>query len=139
MQQPLSIVGIALAKHVFNLVSMTKEGKVVLKKRLTRKALLPFIAQLSPVVIGMEACGGAHYCARRFPAQGHTVQLITPQFVKPPTLLKEFGVGTGKASSLDYYNREACCDYIFTVSVSTRHKAHLAGRGWLEHRYLTNL
>lgn len=59
MQQPLSVVGIDLAKRVFHLVGMTKEGKVVLKKRLSREALLPFIAQRFPVVIGMEACGGA--------------------------------------------------------------------------------
>jgi len=57
--------------------------KLVLRKRLTREALLPFIARLSPVVIGMEACGGAHYWARRFREHGHTVKLIAPQFVKP--------------------------------------------------------
>ena len=44
---------------------------------------MPFIAQLPPVVIGMEACGGAHYWARRFRIYGHTVKLIAPQFVKP--------------------------------------------------------
>jgi transposase len=44
---------------------------------------MPFIAQLSPVVIGMEACGGAHYWARRFHEHGHTVKLMAPQFVKP--------------------------------------------------------
>jgi transposase len=53
------------------------------KKRLTREALLPFIAQLSPVVIGMEACGGAHYWARCLREQGHEVKLMAPQFVKP--------------------------------------------------------
>jgi transposase len=45
---------------------MDETGHIVLKKRLTREALLPFIAQLPPLVIGMEACGGAHYWARRF-------------------------------------------------------------------------
>jgi transposase len=48
-----------------------------------RGALVSFIAQLPPVVIGMEACGGAHYWARCFREHGHTVKLMAPQFVKP--------------------------------------------------------
>lgn len=83
MKQKATGVGIDLAKRVFHLVGMNETGHVVLKKRLTREALLPFIAQLSPVVIGMAACGGAHDWARRFRAHGHTVKLIAPQFVQP--------------------------------------------------------
>ena len=83
MQQTMTVLGIDLAKRVFHLVGMNETGHVVLKKRLTREALLPFIAQLPPVIIGLEACGGAHYWARRFHAHGHTVKLIAPQFVKP--------------------------------------------------------
>ena len=60
MQQQLSVVGIDLAQRVFHVAVMDERGKIVLKKRLTREALLPFLAQLSPVLIGMEACGGAH-------------------------------------------------------------------------------
>jgi transposase len=44
---------------------------------------MPFIATLPPVLIGMEACGGAHYWARRFREHGHEVKLMAPQFVKP--------------------------------------------------------
>ena len=83
MKQHPRVLGIDLAKRIFPLVGMDDAGHVVLQKRLTREALLPFIAQLSPVVIGMEACGGAHYWARQFRAHGHTVKLIAPQFVKP--------------------------------------------------------
>src|SRR5215217_7338356 len=83
MKQKATVVGIDLAKRVFHPVGMNETGHVVLKKRLTREALLPFIAQLPPVIIGLEACGGAHYWARRFQAHGHTVKLIAPQFVKP--------------------------------------------------------
>jgi transposase len=57
---------------------MDETGHIVLKKRLTREALLPFIAQLPPLVIGMEACGGAHYWARRFREYGHTPKLMAP-------------------------------------------------------------
>jgi transposase len=83
MQPQLSVVGIDLAKRVFHVIGMDERGKIVLRKRLTREALLPFVARLSPVLIGMEACGGAHDWARRLRAHGHTVKLIAPQFVKP--------------------------------------------------------
>jgi transposase len=58
-------------------------GKILWRKRLTRNALMPFLAQLPPVLIGIEACGGAHYWARRFREHGHEVKLLAPQFVKP--------------------------------------------------------
>ncbi|HEX8936257.1 MAG TPA: IS110 family transposase, partial [Pseudonocardiaceae bacterium] len=83
MQQQLSVVGIDLAKRGFHVIGMDERGKIVLRKRLTREALLPFVARLSPVLIGMEACGGAHDWARRFREHGHPVKLIAPQFVKP--------------------------------------------------------
>jgi transposase len=83
MKQKATVLGIDLAKRVLHLVGMDDAGPVVLKKRLTREALLPFLAQFSPVVIGMEACGGAHDGARQVRAYGQTVQLIAPQFVQP--------------------------------------------------------
>jgi transposase len=83
MKQKATVLGVDLAKRVFHLVGMDDAGNIVLRKRLTREALMPYIAQLPPMIIGMEACGGAHYWARRFRAHGHTVKLIAPQFVKP--------------------------------------------------------
>jgi transposase len=83
MEQKLSVLGIDLAKQVFHLVGMDEHGKVVVRKRLDRSQLLSFIAQLPPVVIGMETCGGAQYWARGLRAHGHEVQLLAPQFVKP--------------------------------------------------------
>src|SRR5882724_7046913 len=83
MTQQLSTVAIDLAKKVFHLVGADTTGKILWRKRLTRHALMPFIAQLPPVLIGMEACGGAHYWARRFREHSHEVKLMAPQFVKP--------------------------------------------------------
>src|SRR5882724_2816484 len=83
MTQQLSTVAIDLAKKVFHLVGADTTGKILWRKRLTRHALMPFIAQLPPVLIGLEACGGAHYWARRFREHGHEVKLMAPQFVKP--------------------------------------------------------
>jgi transposase len=82
MAQQMSVLGIDIAKLVFHVVGMDDTGHVVLRKRLVRSELLPVIAQLSPLRIGMEACGSAHYWARRCRAHGHDVRLIAPQFVK---------------------------------------------------------
>ena len=102
MKQHPRVLGIDLAKRIFHLVGMDDAGHVVLKKRLTREARLPFIAQLSPVVIGMEACGGAHYWARQLRAHGHTVKLIAPQFVKPYV----------KSNKNDPADAEAICEAV---------------------------
>jgi transposase len=79
----ITTLGIDVAKHVFPLHGVDKHGHVVLTKRLSRTKVLPFIAQLPPCLIGMEASGGAHYWAREFSKLGHTVKLMSPQFVRP--------------------------------------------------------
>jgi hypothetical protein len=83
MKHNVYTVGIDLAKKIFHLVGTDTTGKIVWRKRLTRHALMSFMAQLPPVTIGLEACGGAHYWARQFRHQGHQVKLMVPQFVKP--------------------------------------------------------
>jgi transposase len=83
MKHEINVLGIDIAKHVFHAVGMDNTGKIVYRKRLSRHDLMPCIAKLPPVLIGIEACGGAHYWARRFRAHGHEVKLMAPQFVKP--------------------------------------------------------
>jgi transposase len=83
MKQEMHVLGIDIAKRVFHAVGMDDTGKVVFRKRMSRHDLMPFIAKLPPVLIGMEACGGAHYWARRFREHHHEVKLMAPQFVKP--------------------------------------------------------
>jgi transposase len=82
MAQQISVLGIDLAKRVLHVVGRDDTGHVVLRKRLARGALLPCIAQLSPLRIGIEACGSAHDWARRFREHGHEVRLIAPPFIK---------------------------------------------------------
>ena len=79
----ITTVGIDLAKNVFQLHGVNQAGKVVLRKRLSRPKLAEFMVNLEPCLIGMEACGSAHFWARKFQSMGHTVKLIAPQFVKP--------------------------------------------------------
>ena len=79
----ITTVGIDLAKNVFQVHGVDQRGKVVVRKRLRRQQVLTFFAQLPACLVGMEACGGAHYWARTLQTQGHTVKLMAPQFVKP--------------------------------------------------------
>jgi transposase len=71
MKQEMSVRGIDIATHVFHAVGMEDTGKIVLRKRLSRHDLMPFMAPLLPVLIGMEACDGAHDWARRFREHSH--------------------------------------------------------------------
>jgi transposase len=83
MKQEMSVLGIDIAKRLFHAVGMDERGTIVFRKRWSRHDLIPFIAKLPPVLIGMDACGGAHYWARRFRAYGHEGKLMAPQCVKP--------------------------------------------------------
>lgn len=76
-------LAIDLSKDYFQLHGADEKNKCVLKKRLGREALLPFMAQLPSCTVYMEACGGAQDWRRRFEAMGHTVQLIHAKYVKP--------------------------------------------------------
>jgi transposase len=79
----IKVIGIDLAKNFFQIHATDSKGKGVFRKRIARENLTAFLANLQPALIGMEACGGAHYWARQFQAMGHTVKLMSPQFVKP--------------------------------------------------------
>jgi len=78
-----STIGIDLAKHVFEVYVETERGQVVERRRLSRKKLRGWMANRPPALVGMEACGGAHYWARELTKLGHTVRLLAPQYVKP--------------------------------------------------------
>ena len=79
----IKVLGIDLAKNVFQLHGTDAKGKCLLRKRLSRAKLTEFVAQLAPCIIGIEACTGAHHWARVFEKMGHTVKMMAPQFVKP--------------------------------------------------------
>ena len=76
----IKVLGIDIAKTVFQLHGVDAIGKVVLKKRLSRNQLSLLISNLPQCCIVMEACGGANYWARVFRRSGHSVKLISPQF-----------------------------------------------------------
>jgi transposase len=76
-------IGIDLGKTSFHVVGFGGDGRVVLRRRLSRGQLGLFFAKLPPCVVGMEACCGAHHLGRQLEAAGHAVRLIPPQFVRP--------------------------------------------------------
>ena len=98
----ITTVGIDLAKSVFQVHAVDQHGKVALKKQLKRSQVAEFFAKLPACLIGMEACGSAHYWARKLQALGHTVKLMAPQFVKPYV----------KTNKHDAADAEAICEAV---------------------------
>jgi len=76
-------IGIDIAKNVFEIYVEDGATQGVERKRLSRKKLLPWLANRPPALVGMEACGGAQYWARELTKLGHEVRLMAPQYVKP--------------------------------------------------------
>jgi transposase len=98
----ITTVGLDLAKNVIQVHAVNPQGKAVLKKSLKRDQVLPFFANLTPCLIGIEACSSAHYWARKLQALGHTVRLMAPQFVKPYV----------KTNKNDAADAEAICEAV---------------------------
>lgn len=98
----IETLGIDIGKRTFHLVGMDKKGKIILRKKLSRSQLLPFVANLKVCLIGIESCSGAHYWGRQFSVYGHEVKLISPQFVKPYV----------KGNKNDFNDSEAICEAV---------------------------
>lgn len=79
----VAVLGIDIAKNVFQLHGVDADGQVVLRRRVMRDQLLQVTEAMPPCLIGIEACTGAFHWQRHFEAQGHTVKMIAPQYVKP--------------------------------------------------------
>ncbi len=79
----ITTLGIDLAKSVFQLHGVDADGNAVLRKKLRRSAVLDFLRDMPPCLIGMEACSTAHYWAREIGALGHEVRMMPPAYVKP--------------------------------------------------------
>nr|WP_233592627.1 transposase [Erwinia psidii] len=77
------IIGIDLAKRVFQVHILSAQGERKANKMITREKLMAFIAQQPPSRIVMEACGSANYWSRQFRQYGHEVKQISPQYVAP--------------------------------------------------------
>jgi transposase len=79
----ISTIGLDLGKRVFQVHGVDESGEVVLRRKLRRAQVLPFFAGLERCLVGMEACGGAHYWGRELAALGHDVRLMPAAYVRP--------------------------------------------------------
>ena len=95
-------IGIDLAKNVLQVHGVDERGNAVVRKQLKRAQVMPFFGNLAACRIGMEACGSAHYWARKLERLGHSVKLMAPQFVKPYV----------KTNKNDAADAEAICEAV---------------------------
>ena len=77
------MIGVDLAKNVFQVHGALRTGEVQFRKKLTRTQFPVFMAQQEPCLVIFEACGGANYWAHEMRTIGHEVKLIAPQYVRP--------------------------------------------------------
>lgn len=76
------IIGVNLAKNVFQLHGAAADGSVVFRKKLTRVQFHKFMSGHAACIVAMEACGSAHYWAREVAQMDHEPRLIAPRYVK---------------------------------------------------------
>ncbi|MBV1692294.1 IS110 family transposase [Novosphingobium sp. G106] len=98
----ITTIGLDLAKNVFQVHAIDTDGVPVVRKALRRSQVLPFFKELPPCLVGMEACGSAHFWARELTALGHAVRMMPPAYVKPY-------VKRGKTDAAD---AEAICEAV---------------------------
>jgi len=82
-KMPIAVLGIDLGKNSCSVAGLDSSGAVVLRRRMTRETLVAFAGKLPACIVAMEACCGAHFLGRTFAAQGHTVGLMSPEYVQP--------------------------------------------------------
>ncbi|BBE09005.1 Transposase [Mycoavidus cysteinexigens] len=96
----VTLIGIDLGKTSFHLHGQDKAGRMMFRKKVTRKQLLTFFSNFHSITVVMEACAGAHHMARKLKEFGHQVKLISPQFVRPFV----------KSNKNDFADAEAICE-----------------------------
>lgn len=102
MKQGISVIGLDLAKSVFQVHGIDEDGEIVVRRKLSRSRVLEYFGKLEPCLVGLEACATAHHWAREINALGHEVKLMPPQYVKPYV----------KSQKNDMADAEAICEAV---------------------------
>ena len=102
VRMQITTVGLDIAKNLFQVHGADAQGRVLLKRKLARGKVLEFFATLPACLVGLEACGAAHYWARELTKLGHQVRLMPPQYVRPYV----------KTNKHDAADAEACCEAV---------------------------
>jgi transposase len=95
-------IGLDTAKSWFQVHGIDESGQVVLRRKLARGKVLQFFAGLTPCVIGLETCGGAHFWARELIKLGHDARLMPARYVRAYV----------KTNKHDAADAEACCEAV---------------------------
>src|SRR5262249_9719992 len=98
----VKVIGLDIAKNIFQVHGVNEAGEVVLRRRLRRSEVLRLFADIEAAIVGVEACQTAHHWARELVALGHDVRLMLPQFVKPYV----------KSQKHDAADAEAICEAV---------------------------
>lgn len=83
MSKDIALIGLDIAKLVFQVHGADREGRPLLRRRLRRDEVEAFFQKLTPCIVGLEACPSSHYWARLIRSHGHEVRLLPAQFVRP--------------------------------------------------------
>lgn len=101
-KKEIKVLGIDTGKNSFHLHGVDAKGHQVFRKHFNREKMLEFMVNLKPCLVGIEACGGAHYLARQLKEMGHDVRMMAPQFVKSYV----------KSNKSDKLDAEAICEAV---------------------------
>ncbi len=72
----ISTIGLDIAKNVFQVHGIDGDEKVAVRKQLRRSQVMRFFQELSPCLVGLEACATARHWARELAKLGHEVRLM---------------------------------------------------------------
>src|SRR5262245_48022523 len=79
----IAVIGIDIGKNSFHVVGLDRRGAIVLRQKWSRGQVGTRLANLSPCLIGMEACVGAHHLSRKLTSLGHDARLMPAKYVRP--------------------------------------------------------
>ena len=102
LNSAIAVVGIDIGKNSFHGVGQDKRGEIVLRQKWSRGQVEARLANLSPCLIGMEACVGAHHLSRKLQLLGHDGRLMPAKYVRPYSKgqKNDFRTSSARASSV---------------------------------------
>lgn len=81
--RPAHVFGVHTGKTLFHVVGLGRDGGILQKAKFRRQTVLQFFERAEPTIVGMEACPGSQWLARKLLALGHDVRIVPAKFVKP--------------------------------------------------------
>jgi len=119
---------------VFDVAVSHEPGRVAERRRLSRKVFLLFFAQMPAATVVMEACGSAHFWARKLQELGHQVVLLPPHQVRPYVVRNKTDRTDAKGILEAYRNADIRPVPVKSVSQQVLVTLHRFRSGWLAAR-----